>query len=63
MAGKTVGELDEILPPDVSLVAIRRGGRTLAEVTGDFVLEEGDTLLFSGPPGRAGEVAFLVSGE
>jgi len=63
MAGKTVGELDALLPPDVSLVAIRRGGRTLAEVTGDFVLEEGDTLLFSGPPGRAGEVAFLVSGE
>lgn len=63
MAGKTIGELDALLPPGVSLVAIRRGGRTLAELPGDFVLGDGDILLFSGPPGRAGEVAFLVSGE
>ncbi|MCQ8893533.1 MAG: cation:proton antiporter [Methanolinea sp.] len=60
---KTVGEIEAHLPPGVSLVAIRRKGRTLGDVSGDFVLEEGDTLLFSGPPGRAGELAFLVSGE
>jgi len=61
--GKTIGGLEALLPPGVSLVAIRRKGRTLAEVPGDFVPDEGDTLLFSGPPGRAEEVAFLVSGE
>ncbi|MDH7509973.1 MAG: cation:proton antiporter [Methanolinea sp.] len=61
--GKTIGGLEALLPPGVSLVAIRRKGRTLAEVPGDFVPDEGDTLLFSGPPGRAEEVAFLVSGQ
>jgi len=61
--GKTLGELEEVLPPGVSLVGLLRNDTFIAGISRDSLVHEGDSLVFYGPPGRSGEVTFLVLGN
>lgn len=58
--GKTLVELDVRRNYALSVVAIRRGGRVLATLSGDERLESHDILITIGPPRTVARLANLV---
>lgn len=44
-AGKRIADLDELKKVDVSIIAIRRNGKTLTNLSPDTKIEEGDELI------------------
>ncbi|GAB2455773.1 sodium/hydrogen exchanger [Hymenobacter qilianensis] len=57
LVGKTLSETEVRQRFGISLLAIRRGGQMLYEMTGDTVIKPDDTLYIFGPPERVQEFA------
>ncbi|WP_234997234.1 cation:proton antiporter regulatory subunit [Hymenobacter roseosalivarius] len=57
LVGKTLSETEVRQRFGISLLAIRRGGQVLYEMTGDTVIEPNDTLYIFGQPERVQEFA------
>nr|WP_240935818.1 monovalent cation:proton antiporter family protein [Hymenobacter sp. HDW8] len=57
LVGKTLSETEVRQRFGISLLAIRRGGQMLYEMTGDTIIKPDDTLYIFGPPERIQEFA------
>ncbi|MEO1629697.1 MAG: cation:proton antiporter [Bacteroidota bacterium] len=58
-AGQTLAELDLRRCHEITVIAVRRGGRTLANPAGDFQVEAGDRLVLIGSAEHFAEAATL----
>ncbi len=58
--GRSLVELDVRRNFNLSVVAIRRGGKVMATLAGDERMESGDVLITIGPPRTIGRLANLV---
>ena len=58
-AGETLAALDLRRRHELTVLAVRRGGRTLANPAGDFTVEAGDRLVLIGSAERFADAADL----
>ncbi|MEL7361516.1 MAG: cation:proton antiporter [Bacteroidota bacterium] len=58
-AGQTLADLDLRRRHEITVIAVRRGGRTLASPAGDFQVEAGDRLVLIGSAEHFAEAATL----
>ncbi|MEM8600147.1 MAG: cation:proton antiporter [Bacteroidota bacterium] len=58
-AGQTLADLDLRRRHEITVIAVRRGGRTLANPAGDFQVEAGDRLVLIGSAEHFAEAATL----
>ncbi|MEO1076352.1 MAG: TrkA C-terminal domain-containing protein [Bacteroidota bacterium] len=58
-AGQTLADLDLRRRHEITVIAVRRGGRTLANPAGNFQVEAGDRLVLIGSAEHFAEAATL----